>query len=61
MRLLAHIAAFAIIIFVGYLLMEYGYPSFVRQTHSTVVAQIMMFICLGFTALSVIYAVRKLP
>jgi Kef-type K+ transport system membrane component KefB len=61
MRLLAHIAAFAIIIFVGYLLVRYGYPSFVRRTNSHVIAQFMMFVCLGFAALSVIYAVRKMP
>ena len=61
MRLLAHIAAFAIIVFAGYLLVQYGYPSFVRRTHSTAIAQVMMFVCLGFTALSVIYAVRKMP
>lgn len=61
MRLLAHIAAFAIIIAGGWLLLSHGYPSFLRQTRSETAAQVMTMCSLAFVVLSVIWLVRKLP
>ncbi|MFO1235673.1 MAG: hypothetical protein U1F24_01385 [Alphaproteobacteria bacterium] len=61
MRALAHIAAFAIIVLVGYLLMTRGYHSFLIQMRSPFLAQIMTFICLGFTTMVTIWATRKIP
>ncbi|MBL9010560.1 MAG: hypothetical protein JNL56_05205 [Alphaproteobacteria bacterium] len=61
MRALAHIAAFAIIIMVGYLLMTKGYHSFLIQMRSPLLAQLMTFVCLGFTAMAMIWATRKIP
>lgn len=61
MRLLAHIAAFAIIILTGYLLVHYGYRDILARTHSQVVAQILTFCALAGTTGIMIWATRKIP
>ena len=61
MRLLAHLAAFAIIVLAGYLLVTYGYPDFLRRTHSQSVAQFLTFCALAGTTGVMIWATRKSP
>lgn len=61
MRLLAHIAAFAIIVMAGYLLVTYGYPDFLHRTRSQFVAQLLTFCALGGTTGVMIWATRKIP
>ncbi len=61
MRALAHIAAFAIILLVGYLLATQGYQTFWRQTHSHVAAQFLTFVALIVTTMAMIWATRKIP
>ena len=61
MRVLAHVAAFAIVVLVGYLLITEGYHSFLHHTRSRFTAQAMTFITLGFTTIGMIWATRKIP
>lgn len=61
MRILAHIAAFGLIIFVGYHLITRGYPHFLRQTHSEIAAQVMTLAMLALTFAATFWAVRRLP
>jgi len=61
MRLMAHIAAFAIIILAGYLLVTHAYPDFLRRTHSQMVAQFLTFCALAGTTGVMIWATRKIP
>jgi len=61
MRALAHIAAFAIVILVGYLLVTRGYHSFLIHMRSPFLAQLLTLACLGFTAMATIWATRKIP
>jgi hypothetical protein len=61
MRLMAHIAAFAIIVLSGYLLVTYGYPNFFSRTRSHVIAQVLTFCALAGTTGVMIWATRKIP
>lgn len=61
MRVLAHIAAFAILMLVGYLLVTKGYHAFLLQTRSRITAQALTIVTLGFTTVAMIWATRKIP
>lgn len=61
MRALAHIAAFAILLLVGYLLITQGYQSFWRHTRSHIAAQALTFFTLIITTMMMIWATRKIP
>lgn len=61
MRLLAHIAAFAIIVLTGYLLVRYGYHDFLARTRSPLIAQVLTFCSLAGTTGIMIWATRKIP
>lgn len=61
MRVLAYIAAFALIVLVGYHLITDGYPNFLRQTHSKLGAQILTLATLALTCGATFWAVRRLP
>ncbi len=61
MRLLAHIAAFAIIVLAGYLLVTYGYPDFLHRSRSQFAAQALTFCALAGTTGVMIWATRKIP
>ncbi len=61
MRVLAYIAAFGLVIFVGFHLITDGYPSFLRQTHSQLAAQILTLGTLMLTCAATFWAVRRLP
>jgi len=61
MRVLAYIAAFGLVIFVGYHLVTDGYVSFLRHTHSVIGAQIMTLGTLALTCAATFWAVKRLP
>ncbi len=61
MRILAYIAAFGLVIFVGYHLVTEGYLSFLRQTRSVIGAQIMTLGTLALTCAATFWAVKRLP
>ena len=58
---MAHIAAVAILILMGYLLITRGYASFLHHTRSPALAQGMTFMSLIFTTMVMIWATRKIP
>jgi len=61
MRVLAYIAAFGLVVFVGYHLITDGYIGFLRQTHSQLSAQILTLGTLALTCAATFWAVRRLP
>lgn len=61
MRVLVYIAAFGLVIFVGYHLITDGYVSFLRQTNSQLSAQILTLGTLALTCAATFWAVRRLP
>jgi len=61
MRILAYIAAFGLVIFVGYHLVTDGYFSFLRHTRSVIGAQIMTLGTLALTCAATFWAVKRLP
>lgn len=61
MRLLVYIAAFGLLILVGYHLMTDGYTHFLRQTHSRLLAQFMTLATLGLTFGATFWTIKRLP
>jgi len=61
MRVLAYIAAFGLVLFVGYHLATEGYVTFLRRTHSEVGAQILTLGTLLVTFVATFWAVRRIP
>ena len=61
MRVLAYIAAFGLVIFVGIHLVTEGYPNFLRFTHSQLGAQMLTLGTLFVTCAATFWAVRRLP
>ncbi len=61
MRVFAYIAAFGLIVLVGYHLINEGYDSFLQQTHSRLLAQILTLGTLGLTCIATLWAVKRLP
>ncbi len=61
MRILAYIAAFGLVIFVGYHLVTDGYPNFLHHTRSRLLAEMMTLGTLALTCGATFWAVRRLP
>lgn len=61
MRVLAYIAAFVVILGVGYWLLAHGYPHYMRHFHSHFMAKTAMFGTMIFTIMGTLWAVKRLP